>query len=69
MKPKLQLVFKQPLTGGHWNPTTITKKKKDIPHPKTKETLQRAGRRSTNHNKMKTHTLQVGNPQTGDQSY
>ena len=64
MKPKFQLVLKQPLTGGHWNPPK--KKKKDTPHPKTKEKLQWDGRRGTNHEKMKTHTLQVGNPQTGE---
>jgi len=32
--PKLQLTAEQLLTGGCWN---IPKKKKDTPHPKTKQ--------------------------------
>ena len=39
---KLQQVI-QPSTGRHWDPP----KKKDTPHPRTKEKLQRNGRKDT----------------------
>ena len=40
--PKSQLAIEQPSTGRHWN-----KPKKDTPHPRTNEKLQKNGRRGT----------------------
>ena len=61
--PKLQLIVEQPSTGGHWSPP-----KKRHPRPKTKK-LQGDGRRGCNHNKIKSHTLWVGDPQMGEQEH
>ena len=45
---------------------TGTHQKKDTPWPRTKEKPQRDGRTGA-HIKIKSHTHQVGNPQTGEQ--
>jgi len=59
--PKLQLAVEQPSTGGCWNPP-----KKDTPSSTTKKKPQQDGSRY-NHDKIKPHTRQVGDPQTGEQ--
>ena len=61
-RPKLQLAAEPPLRGGCQNPT-----KNDSPHPKTK--AARRWQEGHNHNKIKYHTCQVGDPQTGEQEY
>ena len=66
--PRSQLAIEQPLTGGHWNPP-----EKDIPHPETKKKPQEDCRRSVTVIKSdqilepKSHTHQVGDPQTREQ--
>ena len=61
--PKLQLAVEQPSRGGCWNSP-----KKDTPLPKTKKKPQQDSRRGgLNRDKIKSHTCQVGDPETGEQ--
>ena len=48
------------------NRRTLEHTKKRYPHPKTKKPRQREGH---NPNKIKSHTHQGGNPETGEQLY
>ena len=43
--------------------------KKDTPCSKTKERLQWDNRRGYNHDKIKSHTFWMGDPQTGEEEY
>ena len=55
------------LFKNHWQEDTETYQKKLPSQPK--KTLQWDGRKGHNHDQIKSHTCQVGNPQTAEQSY
>ena len=57
--PKSQLAVEQPYTGECWNPA-----KKDITRPKTNRKPQPD---DGNHDKIKSYTRWVDDPQTGEQ--
>jgi len=59
--PKLQLAVEQPLRGGSWN------HQERYPTAKDKGEAATGWEEGLNHNKIKSHTRQVGNPQTGEQ--
>ena len=60
--PKSQLPIKQPLTGGRWNTP-----QKDTPMSKDKGEAAKRWQEGYNHVKIKSHTSQVGDSQTGEQ--
>ena len=60
--PKSQLAVEQPLTGGCWNLP-----EKRYPTSKVKEEAAARLWDGHNHDKIKSHPRQVGNPQTGEQ--
>ena len=58
---KSKLAVEQPSTEGHWNLP-----KKDTPCPKTKKKWQEMVG-GAHHDKIKSYTHLVGNPQSGEQ--
>ena len=60
---RLQLVFEQPSTGRHWNPT-----KKDTHVQRQRRSCSETARQEgLYHNKIESHTHLLGDPQTGEQ--
>ena len=62
--PKSQLAAEKPSTGGCWNPP-----RKRYPTSKDKADATMRWQEGQDHIKIKSHTCQVGNPQTEEQEY
>ena len=62
--PKSQLAAEKPSTGGCWNPP-----RKRYPTSNDKADATMRWQEGQDHIKIKSHTCQVGNPQTEEQEY